>query len=117
MNSRSRVQRFHAVTGLRSDKVDHYCQLHASVWPAVLKAIRRWHIRNYSIAVTQLEGKFYLFSYFEYIGTDYGADTKKIAAYAVVLRWWQETMPCQLPLPDAAPGEIWSPAREVFHTR
>jgi L-rhamnose mutarotase len=72
----------------------------------VLKAIKRSNIRNYSIAVQQIERKFYLFSYYEYIGDNYDVDMKRIAMDVETQRWWQETAPCQLPLPDAAPEGI-----------
>lgn len=56
-------------------------------------------------------------SYFEYVGSDFDADMKKVAADPETQRWWKETEPCQLPLPEAAAkGTIWSDAREVFYT-
>ncbi|HTL67259.1 MAG TPA: L-rhamnose mutarotase [Lacunisphaera sp.] len=115
--SSHRVRRFHAVTGLRPEKAEYYFQLHAAVWPGVLKMIRQAHIRNFSIAVKEIEGKHYLFSYYEYVGDDYEADMKRIAADPETQRWWRETEPCQLPLPDAAAKRaIWADAREVFYT-
>jgi L-rhamnose mutarotase len=43
---------------------------------------------------------------------------KKIAADSTTQRWWRETDPCQLPLPEAAvAGKIWTPMEEVFHAR
>jgi L-rhamnose mutarotase len=112
------VRRFHAVTGLRPDKAEQYFRLHASTWPGVLAMIERANIRNFSIAVKEIEGKHYLFSYYEYIGDDYEADMKRVAADPETQRWWRETEPCQLPLADAAAkSAIWSEAREVFYTR
>lgn len=111
------VRRYHAVTGLRPEKADYYFKLHAATWPSVLKMIERANIRNFSIAVKEIEGKLYLFSYYEYMGDDYDADMKKVAADPETQRWWRETEPCQLPLPDAAAkGVIWSEAKEIFYT-
>jgi len=111
------VKRYHAVTGLRPEKADYYYKLHAATWPGVLKMIEEANIRNFSIAVKEIEGKLYLLSYFEYVGTDFDADMKKVAADPETQRWWKETEPCQLPLPDAAArGIIWADAREVFYT-
>ncbi|MBK6512258.1 MAG: L-rhamnose mutarotase [Haliea sp.] len=53
----------------------------------------RHHIRNYSIFITQLEGKTYLFSYFEYTGTDYEQDMRSVAADPETQRWWRTTDP------------------------
>ena len=111
------VRRFHAVTGLRPEKAGDYFRLHAAPWPGVLKMIKQANIRNFSIAVKEIEGKLYLFSYYEYIGDDYDTDMKKVAADSETQRWWKETEPCQRPLPDAAAMKvIWSEAKEVFYT-
>jgi L-rhamnose mutarotase len=111
------ARRYHAVTGLRRDKAQHYFELHAAVWPGVLKMIELANIRNFSIAVKEIDGKLYLLSYYEYVGDDYEADMKKVAADPDTQRWWQETEPCQLPLPDASARRIiWSEAQEVFYT-
>jgi len=111
------VRRFHAVTGLRREKAGYYFKLHAAVWPGVLKMIEQANIRNFSIAVKEIEGKLYLFSYYEYVGDDYEGDMKRVAADPETQRWWRETEPCQLPLPDAAAqGIIWSEGKEVFYT-
>ena len=111
------VRRFHSVTGLKPEKADYYFELHANTWPGVLKQIHEANLRNFSIAVKEIEGKLYLFSYFEYVGSDFEADMRKIAQDPETQRWWKETDPCQAPLPDAAGGNsIWSSAREVFYT-
>lgn len=105
------------MTGLRPEKAEYYVKLHAQTWPGVLQMIERANIRNFSIAVKEIEGKLYLFSYFEYVGSDYEADMRRIAADPETQRWWKETEPCQLPLPEAAKqGRIWADAREVFYT-
>ncbi|MFB2121542.1 L-rhamnose mutarotase [Parapedobacter sp. 2B3] len=110
-------QRVGMVTGLSPEKAEYYKELHADTWEGVLAAIRQYNIRNYSIYLQEIEGKLYLFSYYEYIGDDYDADMKRIAADTTTQRWWQETDPCQLPLPEAlAKGEVWTPMEEVFHT-
>lgn len=111
-------RRFQAVTGLRPEKADYYFKIHAAVWPGVLKMIERANIRNFSIAVQKIDGRLFLFSYYEYVGDDYEADMKRIAADPETQRWWKETEPCQLPLPEAAAkGTIWTDAKEVFYTR
>lgn len=109
--------RFGSVTGLHPEKVAYYKKLHAETWPGVLKKIAECNIRNYSIYLHEIEGKPYLFSYYEYIGMNYEDDMKKIAADSVTQRWWRETDPCQNPLPEAAAHQkIWTDMEEVFHT-
>lgn len=110
------VKRYGMVTGLKPEKVNYYKQLHATAWPGVLKKIKECNIQNYSIYLKEINGQYFLFSYFEYAGTDFEADMKKMAADSTTKRWWNETDPCQQPLPDAASkGQIWSSMEEVFH--
>lgn len=111
-----KVMRVGQVIGLRPEKKDYYIKLHANTWPGVLKRIRDSNIRNYSIYLAELEGKLYLFSYFEYVGDDFEADMAKIAADPETQRWWKETDPCQIRLPDTPEGKWWKPIPEVFHT-
>ena len=109
-------KRYCWVTGLNPEKAEYYEELHANPWPGVSKKIRECNIRNYSIHKRQIDGKLYLFSYLEYIGDDFEADMKKMAADPETQRWWKETDPCQLPLPDAvAEGGMWSDTQEVFY--
>ncbi|GAB6166762.1 hypothetical protein JCM19992_27620 [Thermostilla marina] len=111
-----KVMRVGQVIGLRPEKRDYYIKLHANTWPGVLKRIHDSNIRNYSIYLAELEGKLYLFSYFEYVGDDFEADMAKIAADPETQRWWKETDPCQIRLPDTPEGSWWKPIPEVFHT-
>ncbi len=115
-NTANKVLRYGSITGLKPEKMAYYKKLHAAAWPGVLKKITECNIHNYSIYLKEIEGKPYLFSYFEYTGTDFAADMKKMAADTTTQRWWKETAPSQIPLPDAAAkGETWSAMEEVFH--
>ena len=110
------IQRFGMVTGLKPEKMEYYKKLHAAVWPEVQKKITECNIQNYSIFLKKVNGEYLLFSYFEYTGNDFDKDMKKMAADSATQRWWKETDPCQLPLPDAASkNQIWSSMEEVFH--
>jgi L-rhamnose mutarotase len=110
------AQRFGWVTGLKPEKADYYRRLHAHPWPGVNRMIKACHIRNFSIYEREIDGKLYLFAYLEYTGKDFDADMKKMAADPETQRWWKQTDPCQLPLPDAAAaGKIWADAHEIYH--
>ena len=111
-----KVQRFGSVIELRPEKKELYNRLHADCWPSVLAQIRESNIRNYSIYLGELGGKLYLFSYFEYVGTDFEADMKKMADDPETRRWWKETDPCQRRIPGTPDGQQWMPLPEVFHT-
>ena len=110
------MKRYGMVIGLRPEKAEEYKRLHAAVWPDVLRMIEQCHIRNYSIYLREVDdGQQYLFSYFEYQGTDFGADMAKMAADETTQRWWALCKPCQKPLDSQAADEWWSGMEEVFH--
>ena len=110
------MKRYGSVIGVRAEKLDEYMKLHAAVWTDVLAMIKRCHLQNYSIYLRQLDdGQHYLFSYFEYVGTDFAADMATMAADPTTQRWWSVCMPCQQPLANRAEGEWWADMEEVFH--
>jgi len=99
------------VIKVRPQKIEEYKELHAAVWPGVLETIRACNIRNYSIYLKDD----YLFSYFEYIGTDFETDMGKMAADPLTQKWWAVCNPCQVPLETSQEGEWWANMEEVFH--
>lgn len=110
------MKRYGSVIEVRKEKLDEYKRLHAAVWPGVLKMISECNIRNYSIYLRKLpDGRYYLFSYFEYTGDDFAADGAKMAADPTTQKWWDVCIPCQAPLQDRAEGEWWAGMEEVFH--
>jgi L-rhamnose mutarotase len=111
-----KMERYGSVVQIKEEKMDEYIALHKNVWPDVLRMIRECHIRNYSIYLRKLpDDKHYLFSYFEYTGSDFEADTAKMAADKTTQKWWDVCKPCHEPLPDRAEGEWWASMQEVFH--
>ena len=109
-----RLKRFGSVIGLNPEKEQYYRELHADAWSTVVDRIRKSNIQNYSIYVTEIRGQKYLFSYFEYVGTDLEADMKAVADDPETQRWWKETDPCQIQLPGRQPGANWSDMEMVF---
>lgn len=106
------MKRYGSLIKLRPEKLEEYKTLHAAAWPAVLEQIRKSNIRNYSI--------FYkdgiLFSYFEYIGSDYQKDMDLMAADPITQQWWDICKPCQEPIETRAEGEWWASMEQVFYT-
>lgn len=105
------MKRYGMVIRVKPEKLEEYKQLHASVWPDVLKMISDCNIRNYSIYLK--DGL--LFSYFEYTGDDFEADMARMAADPTTQKWWAVCKPCQEPLSTRAEGEWWASMEEVFH--
>lgn len=105
------MRRYGHVIKVKPDKIDEYIKLHAAVWPEVKKMIAECNIRNYSIYLK--DG--FLFSYYEYVGSDYDMDMKKMAADPITQKWWEVCEPCQEPLENRKAGEWWANMEEVFH--
>ena len=110
------TKRYGMVIEILPEKIEEYKRLHAAAWPEILKMITECNIRNYSIYLRKLDdGKFYLFSYFEYHGSDFDADMKKMGGDPMTQKWWALCKPCQKPLANRDEGEWWSSMEEVFH--
>ena len=109
------VQRFGSVIGLNPQMEQRYRELHANTWESVTRRLTESYIRNYSIYITELAGKKYLFSYFEYTGSDFEADMQAMADDPETQRWWRETRPCQIQLPNCAPGANWTEMECLFY--
>ncbi len=105
------MKRFGQLLKLRREHQDNYIRHHADVWPGVLAQIRRCHIRNYSIYLR--DG--ILFAYFEYVGDDFAADMRAMAADPETQRWWALMEPMQDKWPTATAEEWWTGMTEVFH--
>ena len=103
--------RYGSVIRVKPGKLEEYKALHADPWPGINKMLKEVNIRNYSIYYR--DG--YLFSYFEYTGSDFEADMARMAADSLTRQWWKLTDPCQLPVETAAEGEWWAPMEEVYH--
>ena len=96
--------------------VESYKLLHKYSWPEVLQKIYEGNIRNYSIYLHKLKDKYYLFSYFEYVGDDFGADMAMIDNEPATIAWIKFTDEgCQLPIPTRTEGEWWAVMEEIFH--
>ena len=105
------MKRYGSVIKVRPERLEEYKRLHAAVWPGVVAMIKACNIRSYSIYYK--DG--YLFSCFEYAGTDFDADMNKMAADLMTQKWWAVCKPCHEPLPTRAEGEWWANMEEVFH--
>ncbi|MGA9119192.1 MAG: L-rhamnose mutarotase [Bacteroidota bacterium] len=103
------TRRLGSLIKVRPEYEERYIIIHRHVFPGVLDRIRKSNLRNYSIFAR--DGM--LFSYFEYVGSDYDADMKAIAD-TTTKDWWKLTDPMQEPLPTRKEGEWWASMDPVF---
>ena len=110
------MKRFGMVIGVTEGTLDEYRQLHKAVWPDVLKNISDNNIQNFSIYAQKMpDGKNYLFSYYEYVGSDYEKDMAAMAGDKTTQEFWDLCRPCQAPFKECAEGQWWTVMEEVFH--
>lgn len=111
--AQQKVQRVGMVIGIKPDRISAYEALHAASNPGVRDLLTKYHMHNFSIYIHQLNnGQFYLFGYYEYTGSDYRADMKKLAEEPCNKEWLSKTDSQQAPLP----GETgWSKMQEIYH--
>ena len=101
------------VIGVRPERVAEYKALHAAPWPEMDAALKGANIHQYSIFLKEPENL--LFGVWDYLGTDYEGDMKRLGERAVTKRWLALTDPCQSPLASARPDEWWSFMDCVYH--
>lgn len=106
------MKRYGQVIRLQPGAREKYVRYHANVWPEVLGMIHECNIRNYSIFLKDDT----LYAYFEYVGDDFDADMKKMAADPKTQEWWAIMGPMQQPVETRKEGEWWANMEEVFHT-
>ena len=105
------MKRYGQVIRVKEDKIEEYKRLHKAVWPEIQKLIHECNMRNYTIYIKDN----YLFAYFEYVGSDYEKDMRKMSEDAMNQKWWSYCNPCQEPLETREEGEWWANMEEVFH--
>jgi L-rhamnose mutarotase len=111
----SHVQRFGSVIELKADQITAYKALHAASNPGVRDLLTKYNIHNYTIYLQKFDnGKYYLFSYYEYTGSDLKGDRAKAAAEPRNQKWWSVTNPMQIPF---AGEHGWTNMEEVFHNQ
>ena len=103
------VQRVGMVTQLRTDKIAAYKQLHADSNFGVRDLLVKYHMRNFSIYLQQIDGKWYEFAYYEYTGTNFEADMAVMAKEPRNIAWHKLCDPMRKPLPGANRMDRYEP--------
>ena len=108
------IKRVGMVVGIHPDRIEEYKRLHADDNPGVRDLLRKYHMENFSIFLTEIEGKWYEFGYYEYTGDDFEADMAALAGEPRNIEWLQICDPMQIPLP----GEKgWREMERVYFNR
>ncbi len=111
--SRPAPRRIGMIIEMKADKIAAYKALHAASNPGVRDLLSKYHMKNFSIFLQQVDdGKYYLFGYYEYDGKDYESDMAKLAAEPRNIEWLKTTDPMQTPLRGRT---SWTTMAEVYH--
>lgn len=109
------VRRVGMVIGIKEERLADYKALHADSNPGVRDLLNKYHMRNFSIFVRQLDGgKYYLFGYYEYDGADYERDMQRLAAEPRNKAWLAVTDRIQIPLPGE---KTWALMQQVYYNK
>lgn len=104
------------VVEVKPECMEKYKQLHVDVWPGVLEVLKKSYIQNYSIFIKEIpEHGIYLFSYFEYVGSNYTFDMAQVGAAPITQKWWDECKPCLRPLKGVSIEDCWARMEQVFN--
>jgi L-rhamnose mutarotase len=105
------TKRVGMVIQLRPEKLEEYKRLHADANPGVRDLLVKYHLRNFSIFLQQIEGKWYEFGYYEYTGKDFDGDMARLDAEPRNTEWLKVCDPMQMPLPGA---KSWTKMERVY---
>ena len=92
------IKRVGMVVGIKPDKIAEYKRLHADGRPGVRDLLNEYHMHNFSIFLTEIDGKWYEFGYYEYTGDDFDGDMAKLAKEPRNIEWLEVCDPMQIPL-------------------
>jgi L-rhamnose mutarotase len=105
------VKRVGMVIEVKAEKIDEYKALHADSNPGVRDLLLKYHIRNFSIFLREIGGRWYEFGYYEYTGDDYEGDMARLAAEPRNKEWFEICDPMQIPLPGEG---SWAVMEQVY---
>ncbi|MEJ2495439.1 MAG: L-rhamnose mutarotase [Ignavibacteriaceae bacterium] len=109
------TKRIGMVIGIKADKIDEYKKLHTDSNAGVRDLLNKYNMHNFSIFLKQFDdGKWFLFGYYEYTGSDYEADMSKLAEENRNIEWLKMTDPMQIPFEGES---SWSQMEQVYYNK
>lgn len=105
------VKRVGMVTELRPEKIAEYKRLHADSNAGVRDLLTKYHMRNFSIYLQEIRGKWYEFGYYEYTGKNFEGDMATMAKEPRTIEWLKMCDPLQKPLPGS---KSWTDMERVY---
>jgi len=109
------MKRIGMVIKIDSSRISEYLSLHADSNPGVRDLLEKYHLRNFSIFMTQMDdGNYYEFGYYEYTGNNFEADIANLDAEPRNKAWLKVCDPMQIPLK----GETsWKKMKQIYFNK
>jgi len=92
------IKRVGMVVGIKPEMMEEYKRLHADDNQGVRDLLTKYHMHNFSIYLTEIDGKWYEFGYYEYTGDDFEGDMARLAEEPRNIDWLKICDPMQIPL-------------------
>ena len=94
-----KIKRVGMVIRLREEMIEEYKKLHADDYEGVRDLLIKYNMRNFSIFLIRLDdGNYYEFGYYEYTGSNFEDDMKKLALEPRNKAWLEVCDSMQIPL-------------------
>jgi L-rhamnose mutarotase len=107
------TKRVGMVIGIKPEVIEEYKKLHADDNPGVRDLLKKANFANFSIFIHQFDdGKYYLFGYYEYTGTDFEKDMEELAKEERNIEWLKVCDPMQIPFEGE---DSWSEMEQVYY--
>jgi L-rhamnose mutarotase len=109
------TKRVGMVIGMKPEHIEEYKRLHADDNPGVRDLLTIANMENFSIFMHQFDdGKYYLFGYYEYTGTDFEKDMAELAKKERNIEWLKVCDPMQIPFEGQ---NSWSVMEQVYYNK
>ena len=105
------TKRVGMVVGIKPEMIEEYKRLHADNNPGVRDLLTKYHMQNFNIFLQEIDGKWYEFGYYEYVGDDFEGDMAKLDKEPRNIEWLKMCDPMQIPLPGA---KGWTEMERVY---
>ena len=105
------LKRVGLVIGIRPECIVRYREIHAEGYPGIRNLLVKYHLRNYSVFLHQIEDCWFEFGYYEYAGRDLDKDMAALAADQRNQEWLKVCEPMYIPLKGEAG---WAKMEQIF---
>lgn len=107
------MKRVGLVTRIKPGCREKYVQIHAEIWPEVVRIGHRYNLRNYTIFIEERSGL--MFSYYEYVGQDFAGDMAQKNRQPLIQEWQALCRTCFVPVDAALSEDQQLTLEEIFH--